>query len=190
MAEDVNNTIDIPVIEEISFEGVDKVRIRALSYQPPSNEPVQLQIAITPQTHVWITGNYSDLVDIVIDRALLWRDYIRQDSYINTSDVYGNDDVIVIRAGRNDDLAVLYGIVYDEGRAVGLDVLRFYIRDGANINISVDGHQVFIEYGNSKDLHTRFSYYQEDGWRRSPSNNRGGTGYPHATEPVPSARVP
>jgi hypothetical protein len=90
------------------------------------------------------------------------------------------------------DLAVLYGIVYDGNQvATGVDAVRFFIRDGANINISVEGMEIFVEYGNKKDLHTRFAYDAAARiWYRSPGNNRNGTGYPPATEPIVPTRLP
>lgn len=139
---------------------------------------------------MWVTGNYSDLADIMFRRACVWRDYIREDSTIDEGDIHGNYLVIAVRCGRLNDLVTLYGLVYDaNGIVTKLDVIRFFIRDGRDINIAVQGYEVFVEYGNKKDLHTRFAYTSGT-WKRSPGNNRGGTGYPLATEPVQAARKP
>lgn len=179
----------IPVIEETTGDGINKNFAKVKGYLPPTEEPIKYQKALTSLTEVWVTGNYSDLVDIMSNRACVWRDYIRQDSTIADQDIQGNDSVIAVRCGRMDDLLTLYGVVYVGGVAKQLDVLRFYVRDGRNINVAVQGLEVFVEYGNQKDLHTRF-LYDNGAWKRSPGNNRGGSGYPLATEPVASARVP
>lgn len=180
----------VETIEEDSGEKIDKAK---LNYQPPTKEPIREKITLTPLTEVYVTGNYSDLIDVISDHSLVARDYVRQDSTFNSDDIRGNDIVIAARAGRLNDLAVMYGLVYKAGTrgAQYLMALRFYIRDGANINIFVQGQEVFVEYGNQKDLHTRFRFDpQAAQWWRSPGNNRNGTGYPPATEQVPSTRLP
>lgn len=189
MDTETSTSATVPVTEEITGDGINKNAPHVKGYLPPSDEPIKYQKTLTSLTEVWVTGNYSDLVDIMSNRACVWRDYIREDSSIVDQDIQGNDNVIAVRCGRMDDLLTLYGVVYVGGVAKHLDVLRFYVRDGRNINVAVQGFEVFVEYGNQKDLHTRFLY--ENGvWKRSPGNNRGGSGYPLATEPVPSARVP
>lgn len=161
-----------------------------MGYLPPSDEPVKDRIQLTAKTDVYVTGHYSDLIDILSNDALVVRDYVREDSNFSRDDIRGNDTVIAVRAGRNNDLAVIYGLVYQDGIATAVDVYRFYIRDGNNINITVDDNEVKIEYGNRKDLRTRFAYIAGQGWLRSPGNNRNGTGYPLATDPIPSERLP
>lgn len=181
-------TTTVSTIEEESGEGIDKTKIR---YQPPTAEPIRSKIRLTSDTEVYITGNYSDLIDILSKYALVARDYVRQDTTFDVNDIHGNDIVIAARAGRLNDLAVLYGMVYKQGVAVAVEAVRFYIRDGANINVSVVGQEVFVEYGNQKDLHTRFAFDPTTAsWKRSPGNNRNGTGYPLATDPVASTRLP
>ena len=185
-------TVEIPRIEETTGDDIRKDGHFA-RYTPPSNEPVRAKIPMagTGATEVWITGNYSDLVDVISNRALVYRDYVREDSSLNGSDVHGNDGVIAVRAGRLNDLAVLYGVVYKGGStAMAVDVVRFYIRDGADIGVEVVGSEVFVTYGRKKDLRTRFAYNEATGWKRSPGNNRGGSDFPLATEFVPSARLP
>jgi hypothetical protein len=179
-------TSNIPTITEVSGEGIDKNLIHTRGYTPPSDEPIKHQKSLTGLTEVWVTGNRSDLIDIVSNRACVWRDYIRQDSNIRDEDIQGNDIVLAVRCGHQHDLVTLYGLVYIDGIAKAVDVFRFYIRDGKDINFSVQGQEVFVEYGNYKDLHTRFSYDQGI-WRRSPGNNRGGSGYPLATEVITPA---
>jgi hypothetical protein len=183
---------NVPTIIEETGESFDK-SIFKLLYNPPSSEPVQQKIALpwTGRTEVWVTGNYSDLIDIISNRALVWRDYVRNDSSFDGSDIKGNDNIVTARAGRYNDLLVLYGLVYrGKQMASALDVVQFFIRDGHNIDVEVGSNEVYVTYGNQKDLRTRFAYSEANGWYRSPGNNRGGNDFPPATEKVTSVRVP
>lgn len=182
----------IPTIVEDTGDNIDKT-LPTIQYSPPSAEPIKQRITLpgSGKTEVWIAGNYSDLIDIISNRALVWRDYVRNDSLFNEDDIKGNDTLVTARAGRLNDLLVLYGIVYEgQSMAKAIDALRFYIRDGANISVEVVGNEVFVTYGNQKDLRTRFKYTENEGWYRSPGNNRGGKDFPPATELCQYARVP
>jgi hypothetical protein len=182
---------EIPTITEETGDKIDKSLM--VTYVPPSSEPVQEKILLpgTGLTEVWITGGYSDLIDIVSNRALVWRDYVRNDSSFDKSDIKGNDRLIAARAGRLNDLLVLYGLVYQgQQMARAVDVVQFFIRDGHDISVEVVGSEVFVTYGNHKDLRTRFLYSETNGWYRSPGNNRGGSDFPPASESVGSKRFP
>lgn len=183
---------DIPVIEESTGEPRLWRDFNSL-YSPPSSEPVRMCVRLgwTGKTEVCVTGEYSDLIDVISNRALVWRDYVRNDSTFTGSDILGNDLIITARAGRNNDLLALYGLVYEgASMAKAVDVLRFYIRDGRDISVEVGGQEVFVTYGNQKDLRTRFVYSEATGWYRSPGNNRGHSDFPPATEKVASERMP
>ena len=161
------------------------------TFVPPTNEPVQYTETVAPDLEVWVTGNESDLIDIVWRKGLIWRDYIRNESYIVDADIQGNDQVIAVRTGRLDDLLNLYGIVRNnEGHVTHVDALRFWVRDGHNIRIAVSENEVLVTYGRNKDLRTRFCYTQERGWMRSPGNNRGGNTFPFCSQSVSSKRRP
>lgn len=184
----------VPVIVGISDDEIEESAAAKAGYNPPTDEPLHDRIVLdgSPRTEVWVTGRKHDLIDIVSDYALVARDYVREDSFFTVDDVRGNRSVIAVRAGRKNDLAVFYGLVYADGpsRATAVDVVRFYIRDGSDIDIVVRGLEVFVTYGRKKDLRTRFAYQQANGWKRSPGNNRGNHDFPPATEPVPHARLP
>lgn len=182
----------IPIIEVVTGDNVDKTAAKG-GYTPPSSEPVRDRIDLPwhGKTEVWITGHSSDLIDIISNRALIWRDYVREDSHFNPSDIRGNDILVTARGGRLNDLLTLYGLVYSgKSMAQEVDVVRFYIRDGKDISAEVVGNEVFVTYGNQKDLRTRFTYEENRGWYRSAGNNRGHNHFPPATEKCDQKRMP
>lgn len=126
-----------------------------------------------------------------ISERSCFRDYLREDSSIDGSDISGNGLVAAVRAGRENDLVSLYGFIYDQnGYMVKVNISRFYIRDGKNIGVSVNHNEVFVNYGRQRDLRTRFCFSQRDGWKRSPGNNRGGSTFPFCRDPWPGAVLP
>lgn len=179
---------EVPVYE---FVGEEVTRYHG-GHEPPTDEPLKRKIKIAGDVEVWVRGWRGDLVDIVDRRAILWRDYLRNDTDgLDEDDIKGSSRVIAVRYGRERDLATFYGLVYnDDGHLAHVDVFRFLIRDGQNIRIEVVHNEIFVTYGHEKDLRTRFCYSPVDGWSRSPGNNRDRGDFPLCSQEIGHVRKP
>lgn len=169
--------------------GLRSAQVLQVRYRPPTEEPSQGIYTIGQRTKVRVVGNHSDLIDIISNDELVWRDYVRQDTTFDPTDLGGNDILIAARAGRNDDLLILYGLVYlGRSTASAVDVVREYLRDGKNISVVVSDNTVKVTYGRKQDLRIQYSYSEEGGWLRSSPTRNGG--FLNPRHKIASERMP